>query len=294
MKVTVLELKYLFETPGMLQEWKGSILHGAFGRKLKEEFCLYPKRKDCYKCKNAFVCPYGYLFHYQPESIEMPLSKCRELPKPIVFDAQFDEKTHYTKGECLRFRILLFGRKAGKYVSILKEIAGKIGAIGRGKRQGYGKISLIEANKQEIEIEQKQKDLEELKIKLETPTIILQKKSLIISPKFYEILKSASRRYSAMQIFHGRKNLNIEWKEVYTEWENKVESVEEKFEHVIFGRYTNREQKFVGIVGEANYKVMSRLENCLLTLDILEFVKYAHIGKFASFGLGKIDYEVIV
>lgn len=279
----------------MLQEWKGSIVRGAFGRVLKKEFCIYPKRKSCYKCRNAFVCPYGYLYRYQPESIDMPLSKCNQLPKPMVFEAPFDNKTYYERGKTLDFSILLFGRKASKYAGILIEVADKIEAVGRGKNQGYGRVSLIKKDKKEFEFEPpKASHWNKIKTVFETPVVLMSKKALITAPEFIDIVKAASRRYAAIFTFHGKEKINMDWKELYNTVESSSSTLEANYEPQIFGRYTTHEQKLMGVKGSGTYMCDVEEKNATeFITEMLEFCKYAHIGKFASFGLGKLDFEVV-
>lgn len=110
-----LRLTLRAEQPAELPPFQGSMLRGAFGHALRKLVCVAGPKQSCEKCRLRRGCHYARLFETFIEGEPPPfLRGIATAPRPYVFEP---DATHlqgtpprYAPGDPLTFDLLLFGQ----------------------------------------------------------------------------------------------------------------------------------------------------------------------------------------
>jgi hypothetical protein len=93
-----------------LPAYKGSLLRGAFGHALRRAVCAMGPGQPCEFCRLRRACVYTRLFETFVESEPPPfLAGLPTSPRPYVFEPA-SETRHFEPGDPLDFDLLLFGQ----------------------------------------------------------------------------------------------------------------------------------------------------------------------------------------
>ncbi len=293
------------ENPIRLPEYAGSTLRGAFGHALKKTACM-TRQTDCKTCPLYRSCPYPAIFAPPPPA-EHSLQKFSEIPVPFIVEPPQWGERHYQTGEMLSFGLVLIGRAHTQLPLILYAWQRAL-EHGIGKGDGNARlknVSLIEAETEKsiysaeegqikshtpgIAITNENKQTQSITLRIETP-LRLQQNSRPMGPDELtgrDLLVNLLRRVALISEFHAEQKLQLDFHSL-GEAAHDISS-EKKLHWKDWTRYSSRQKQEMtlgGVVGD--WSLAGNLEpfNPLLQLG-----QWLHIGKNASFGLGR--YQLI-
>jgi hypothetical protein len=100
------------QTPVSLPEYAGSMLRGAFGRALRRLACM-TRERDCQSCPLYAGCPYTLIFE-TPAPPAHALQRFSAVPNAYVIEPPPWGGRLYQPGEFLNFHMVLFGQALDK------------------------------------------------------------------------------------------------------------------------------------------------------------------------------------
>jgi len=289
--------------PVHLPVYKGGAVRSGFGLAFRKVCCPFVNR-NCNQCILRPNCVWSYVFDTPRPQTAAVLNKAETVPHPFVIEPPDDETTVLIKGDCLNFNLILIGRAADYlpyFIYAFEQMAEQ--GLGRPRKPFrligvYQDKRLIYDPKQAALIEQAMpmvlnlapvnETARQIKIKLITPTRIINQGRLCRRPGFGNIIRALLRRIWLLSYFHDQV-MDIDYQGLITSAE-KVELKEAVFaganwEH--FSRRQNRVIEYEGITGWAIYT--GELGQFL---PILRAGEILHIGKGTTFGMGRYEMEV--
>jgi len=122
------------EEEALLPSFKGSMLRGAFGHALRRSVCVMGPQQPCETCGLRAVCHYTRLFETFIELDPPPFLRGQTAaPRPFVFEAE-EERRHFAVGDRLRFDLLLLG-SATSLQTLAAVAVARLAAHGLGERR---------------------------------------------------------------------------------------------------------------------------------------------------------------
>lgn len=290
-----------------LPEYKGSTLRGGFGHSFRKIVCTMGAI-PCDTCLLHLKCPYPQFFE-TPIAGDFPpfMRGVKTGPQPFVVEPPLESKRVYQPGENLKFGLVLIGR-AIEYLPYFIYTFDRLGHMGIGRGKGQFKLTEVASFDEEWRpiydgqsktltanyVIRSMKDfcghadpIKSIRLNFVTPTRIKIKGHLSTDLPFREIVLSLLRRICTLAYFHIPQT-SVEWN-----WRSalaaadEVEMAQINLEWVDWERYSNRQQtrmKLGGFQGEMT--LTGKMEPWLPLLKLGEFV---HVGKGATFGLGKFE-----
>ena len=286
--------------------YAGSTLRGGFGHAFRKMVCTQGPI-DCRDCTLKAVCPYPYIFETAPFEGAQQLRTYGDVPRPFVIDP-LDTRGEYRKGESLSFQLTLIGR-AIDYLPYFLVSFRELGEMGIGKGRGRFQLAHVRTDNGEsiydgdtqmvhnldnalsfddIQRETESQPTEELTLRLLTPTRITYEGALTDQLPFHVFWRRLIGRISALAYFHCGESLEMDFKGLI-EKATVVETTDSTLRWKDWTRYSSRQDRKMqlgGLVGHATYAG-----------DLAAFVAFAalgaylHVGKNATFGLGKYRVE---
>lgn len=292
-----------FTESAILPPYKGSTIRGAFGVALKRSLCAL-KLQECPTCPLRLECLYARVFENLPEN---DLSGGKGIPHPFVIEPPLDEKTHYSVGDSLDFRLLLFGQanESLNYFIYAFQQMGRLG-LGKlinGKRASFelktvylgGKRlfdcsdgTIIPADPQNLNLDAVPPHAPRsgsFKIHFQTPLRLKFQNRFNDDLPFHVLIRAALRRISSLNIYFGPGEPDLDYRGLVNR-SNDVKTVHSNLRWLDWARYSNRQDKKMqmgGLVGMATYE--GRLTEFM---PLLKYCEHVHLGKATTFGLGKI------
>lgn len=285
-----------------LPAYKGSTFRGGFGHAFKRVVCAN-REAECKDCLLREKCIYAYVFETPPPKDTEIMRKYPAAPHPFVIEPPLDTKREFREGEELTFGLILIGR-AIDYLPYFIFTFEELGRIGLGK--GRGKYFLKEVrDEQGKSIYSGQEKLlregfsiinpadlnlpfsSSLTLNFLTPTRIKYRERLTKDLKFHILIQALLRRIYLLSYFHCDEI----WKPDFSNLITASEEIKIEKQNLIWydwERYSSRQDrrmKLGGFVGEITYS--GDLKDFL---PYLLFGEYIHVGKGATFGLGR--YEI--
>ena len=286
--------------------YAGSTLRGGFGHAFRKMVCTQGPI-DCRDCVLNAVCPYPYIFETAPFEGAQQLRTYGDVPRPFVIDP-LDTRGEYRKGESFSFQLTLIGR-AIDYLPYFLVSFRELGEMGIGKGRGRFQLAHVRTDDGEsiydgdtqmvhnldnarsfddIQRETESQPTDELTLQLLTPTRITYEGALTDQLPFHVFWRRLIGRISALAYFHCGESLEMDFKGLI-EKSTSVEMTDSTLRWKDWTRYSSRQDRKMqlgGLVGHATYAG-----------DLGEFVPFAalgaylHVGKNATFGLGKYRVE---
>ena len=286
--------------------YAGSTLRGGFGHAFRKMVCTQGPI-DCRDCTLKAACPYPYIFETAPFEGAVQLRTYGDVPRPFVIDP-LDTRGEYRKGESFSFQLTLIGR-AIDYLPYFLVSFRELGEMGIGKRRGRFRLthvrtddgdSIYDGDTQmvrnlnnalgfdDIRRETESLPTNELTLRLITPTRITHKGVLTDQLPFHVFWRRLIGRVSALAYFHCGESLEMDFKGLI-EKAMCVQMRDSTLRWKDWTRYSSRQDRRMqlgGLVGRVTYAG-----------DLAEFVPYLalgaylHVGKNATFGLGKFRVE---
>ncbi len=312
-----------------MPQYKGSTFRGGFGTVFRRITCSQ-RGQECAPCLLRDACPYSYIFETAPPQGSEALRNYRAVPRPFVIEPSMDKKQVYEPGEELDFHLVLVGR-AIEYLPYFVVVFRELGDIGIGKGRGKFELIRIEATSatsaagtanaadtnasvlvysggdgtvRNVEASVTWEDVirrgrqrfgldsdgnaRRITIDFETMTRLVYQEGLIGRPEFHIIIRNLLRRVSSLAYFHHGKPLEADFKMLIADAETVRLSANDT-RWVDWERYSNRQgtrMTMGGLVGTAVYE--GELAKFLPWLYLGEYV---HVGKGATFGLGKYTLD---
>ncbi|MDI6793139.1 MAG: CRISPR system precrRNA processing endoribonuclease RAMP protein Cas6 [bacterium] len=292
-----------------LPEYKGSTFRGGFGYAFKRVVCAN-RKSECRECLLKEKCIYAYVFETPPPKDAEIMRKYPAAPHPFIIEPPLDTKKEFREEDELTFGLVLIGR-AIDYLPYFIFTFEELGRIGLGK--GKGKYSLKEVRDEQGKViySGEEKFLREgfriinpadfesassspstlnsspLTLHFITPARIKYQERLTKDLEFHIFMRALLRRVYLLSYFHCDEN----WKPDFSaliQASKKIMIEKENLMWYDWERYSSRQDtrmKLGGFVGDITYSG-----------DLKEFLpflllgSYIHVGKGATFGLGK--YEI--
>jgi hypothetical protein len=305
-----------------LPQYKGSVLRGGFGSAFRRIACAVGA-KACDGCELREGCPYAYVFETAPAAASEALRNLRDVPRPFVVeppDGPEGNRTLYDPGELLSFGLILVGHSVDclpYFVATFREL----GRTGIGPRRagfdldrvsqvdlgltGSGPDRLLIYENDAVTshaqtttmdaaclgqagITERAKLLpdDRLAVNFLTMTRLTSDERTATRPDFQVLARALLRRTSAMAYFHHGVRLDLDYQDM-VRLAGAVTLVRDETSWVDWHRYSNRQDQamaFGGLVGPAVFEGHLRPFLELLTLG-----SFVHVGKGATFGLGRYD-----
>jgi hypothetical protein len=297
-----------FCSPARLPVFKGSTLHGAFGRALKKISCTL-KNQGCQGCLLAKRCAYHLIFATE----KLSGSRTSARPHPYILNPPVTKQQQYQPDECFSFNLVLLGPALAYLAHIVYTIEemGKNG-LGAGSRNGAGlftlqSISIPAGTTEEAAIvlydaEEKilrappeyprlnldevgERELRELCVELVTPLRIKSQNRLQGGIDFSGLVRTALRRVTIIEEHYGNGELKLDYQGLIQQ-SFAVQTISQGIRWHEYKRYSNRQKQsmfFGGLMGHLHFQ-----GDLAPFLPLLTYCCHTNLGKQTAFGLGKI------
>lgn len=310
-KIAKFQFEAVAQEKILLPAYKGSTFRGGFGHVLKRITCVN-KRQECESCLLKEKCLYMYLFETSPPQNTKIMRKYRSVPRPFVIEPPLSSDREYHKEQDLSFGLILIG-KAIEYLPYFVFTFQELGKIGLGKDRGkyvLEKVVSLGLTKKSIIYQEKDNLLHDsyhlvtpddfqgissrlpqnrLTLKFITPTRIKYQDRLTQQPEFHVLVRNLLRRISLLSYFHCHQEFKKEEIRGLIDKAKQIKIKDQNLRWYDWERYSSRQNtrmKLGGFLGEITYEGRN-------LKDFLPYVflgSYIHVGKGASFGLGR--YEI--
>jgi hypothetical protein len=298
------------QAPARLPAFKGSMLRGAFGHALRRTVCAMGPRQPCESCRLRRACVYTRVFETFVEGPPPPLLHgLTTSPRPFVFEPQ-DERRDFAPGDPLAFDLILVGQAAElqAYAQLAVE---RMATAGLGAARSPFALDRVEAQAPDGSRLPLFADGRALAhaapppslppanglnalcasratLRLLTPLRLKIRNGLAESVTFRELAFAMLRRTLELAWFHV-PGAEIDWSfRPLLDQAAAIRATPRLAWHD-WERYSNRQQTkmlFGGLVGTL------ALEGDLAPfIPLLRTAEILHVGKGATFGLGRIAVE---
>jgi CRISPR-associated endoribonuclease Cas6 len=267
--------------------FQGSMLRGAFGHALRRLACTMGAAQTCESCPLRHACPYPRIFQPLIEGPPPPfLRGIREAVRPYVFEP-LGGAGRLAPGDDLRFDLLLFGQAVDlqAYATVAIERMAR-GGLGTGR----ARFRLIQAEPADSGVLRTDPlPSGPLALRLLTPLRVKSRDHLNDRPTFRDLAFNMLRRVLEMAHFHV-PGANIDWSfRGLLESADAVRIVDSDLRWHDWERWSQRQQSSMKLGGLVGKLVLEGDLHPFTTL--LRAAEIVHVGKGATFGLGKIAVE---
>lgn len=291
-------------TPIALPGYAGSTIRGVFGRALRRLSCM-THESNCKTCPLYRSCVYTNLFE-MPAPQEHALQKFSQTPNPFVIEAPIGQDRFYQPGDCLSFNVILIGhavRQLPLVTFALKKGLEYNIAHGRAELQQVdhidteGKATCVYQVGDTSIAEHETwvvcpflSHTNDVTLHFETH-LRLQNNGVALGPREinpHVFLNALVRRVALLSEFHMKKPLVLD----FTKLSALAETVrwEKDFQWRDWQRYSSRQKQKMhlgGLLGRCTFKNLPSE-----FLPFLYLGQWCHVGKNATFGLGKFQLEL--
>lgn len=295
--------------PAVLPPFKGSLLRGAFGHALRRLTCAFGPRQACPDCALRHTCAYPRIFETRIEGDPPPfLHGLPTSPRPYIFEPGTDERT-FAPGDPLPFDLLLLGQAADllPYALLAVERMARNG-LGRDRvpflldgakaatpsgswKTVYaeGRISPALAALQPLLPSDAPLPAGRAVLRFLTPTRLKVRGRLREEPGFRPLVFAALRRALELSWFH-HPGAPLDWTfRPLLDQASHIRVTARTFRWHPWERYSNRQGRKIEMGG---FVGMMHLEGDLQPFaGLLRMAEVLHVGKGATFGLGRVALD---
>ena len=296
----------------VLPEYLGSTLRGGFGAIFRKLACP-GSRLGGKECPLPQQCPYHLIFEPFPPPDAPALRNLEEIPRPFVLAPPAVSERVYHAGVTFSFDLTLIGKAIPflpYFIVAFKELGN--GGLGRGRKKFrlkridllnplHGREEPIYTAEDELvrtnEVKVTLADCRNLAVSLLndgnpttlrlaflTPTRLKHQGHLVDTPEFHIVFRTLLRRLSSLALFHCGTRLDVDYRGLIV-LAQQIQLARNETRWVDWQRYSSRQREkmfFGGLLGQATYAGEVRP-----FLPYLLFGQWTHVGKNATFGLGK-------
>lgn len=279
----------------------GPTLRGGFGRALRNVACSLG-RDNCKECPIGTICAYSYLFETPIAESATIMRKYTQAPHPFVFEPNEFGKPRVQEGDSVDHSLVVIGG-AVRYLPYFFLAIERLGENGLGgdlvpfrvdrvvtadgvtlfeqPRRGHFDAAKLRG----LLVEPGKSRTAAFQVVLQTPARITVNGRLAGIPTLPDVVRALARRVFLLRHFHcdgGDNPLSDD----FVEAAKAAHCLDARFHWEDADRYSTRQQQRVpigGIVGRL------RCEGDFGLLEpLLRAGEYVHVGKNATFGLGKL------
>jgi hypothetical protein len=290
-----------------LPAYKGSTFRGGFGQALRRVACPL-KLQECKTCLLQSQCVYLYLFETPPAADAEMMRLYPAAPHPFVIEPPLIDDCLIQGGKELDFNLILIGR-ALDYLPYFIYAFISLGEQGLGRGRGrfaldevlvLGRddiVSIYDGHNQVLRqyssylswetVYERSTALcqtERISFRFMTPMRIKYEDHLVEKPEFHHLVRSLLRRLSSLSYFHGGRKLDLDFRGII-ERAREIKPVCSDIKWHDWERYSSRQKQHMvlgGFVGHMTF------DNSIKEfLSLFAWGELVHLGKAASFGLGK-------
>jgi hypothetical protein len=279
------------EEEAFLPPYQGSMLRGAFGHALRRTVCAMGLKQPCASCPLRRACAYTRLFEPYIEGEPPPfLRGVDQAVRPYVFEPR-SQGGRLEPGDPLHFDLLLFGQAVDLQAYALLAVE-RMARGGLGARRSRFRLVRAEAaspgGSTELFVPLLPPEL--VVCHLVTPLRVKVRDHLSERPTFRDLVFNMLRRVLELAHFYV-PGAAIDWS--FRDFLNHAEEVRVTSADLRWHdweRWSQRQQrsmKLGGIVG----RLVLEGEKIAPFLPLLGAAEIVHVGKGATFGLGKIELK---
>ncbi len=280
-------------------DW-GPTLRGGFGMALRRVACSL-RRESCGDCLLGSSCAYGYVFEtpiLEPNGV---MRKYTNAPHPFVFEPALEAQRYVSAGDPLQLSLVVVG-VAASYLPYFFLALEELGTAGLGKdsvpfqidratvrggptvydRQAGRRFSAVPLLS--LSLDPGKSEWKQFAVELDTPLRLVVEGQLTSRPTFLDLIRSLHRRTFLLRHFHCEGN-GESLDPVFLECAKSVVSRGDTLEWKDASRFSTRQQRSIpigGLRGRLHYE-----GDLGLLRPLLRAGEYVHVGKNATFGLGK-------
>lgn len=292
--------------PAGLPSYKGSTLRGAFGHALRRTVCAIPEQ-ECESCRLRAACAYTRLFETYIEGDPPPLLRGLETaPRPYVFEPRTDART-FAPGDPLLFDLLLLGQAVDLQAYAVLALE-RMAAAGLGLKRHRFALDRVETLAPDGTLRpvvqngratprglhppalpREDGPATRARLRFRTPTRIKLDHHLARSVDFRSLAFAMLRRTLELAHFH-LPGAAVDWTfRAYLEQADRVRVLRSDLRWHDWERYSNRQGRKMTLGG---FEGTLDLEGDLHPFaPLLRTAEIVHVGKGATFGLGKVEVE---
>jgi hypothetical protein len=277
------------EEEAFLPPYQGSMLRGAFGHALRRTACTMGPKQPCASCPLRRACAYTRLFEPYIEGEPPPfLRGVDQAVRPYVFEPR-SQGGRLEPGDPLHFDLLLFGQAADLQAYALLAVE-RMARSGLGARRARFRLIRAEATAPALAPGGPLLPPGPVACRLLTPLRVKVRDHLSDRPTFRDLAFNMLRRILELAHFHV-PGAAIDWSfRAFLNRAEGVRMVSAGLRWHDWERWSQRQQKLMklgGIVGE----LVLEGEEIAPFLPLLSIAEVVHVGKGATFGLGKIELK---
>jgi CRISPR-associated endoribonuclease Cas6 len=302
-----LRMTLLAKAPARLPAYKGSLLRGAFGHALRRSVCAMGPEQPCDTCSLRTACIHTRLFECLIEGEPPPLLRgLPTAPRPYVFEPG-DDRKDFAVGDELKFDLLLIGQAVELQAYAVLAVE-RMAATGLGANRHPFELQTVDwqdaaGNWQKgfekgvrnwpggapptvLKGAAESQAPSRVELHFLTPTRIKIDDRLVERVSFRMLAFKILRRALELTHFHVPSE-SVDWHfRPYLELAERVNVVEEHLRWLDWDRYSNRQHSKMTFGGFVGHLV---LEGELAPfLPLLKMAEVVHVGKGATFGLGRV------
>lgn len=297
-----------------LPGFSSAALRGGFGNVLRELTCV-TKMNDCVACPVRKECPFTYLFNPYADN-DPHFHGGANLPRPFVLGNPSVEQISH--GQHARFRVTIVG-SAVEYLPYIVLAFRQLGIIGVGKGRGKFRLSAVysqdlltgklpkqvfdhdedvlypsrsyEVSLNAVSEHTADTSVHKLKLQLVTPThLVSQGRRIDEAPSFEQLIRAILRRYSDLSSLYCGNRPQLDYKALLEQAKTvRLERYQLRdFYRRGFSSRRGESTPQEGICGTLVYSGDFRS-----FLPYLMMGQWIHIGKQATFGMGRYDLQVV-
>jgi CRISPR/Cas system endoribonuclease Cas6 (RAMP superfamily) len=294
-----------------LPAYKGATLRGGFGHALKQVTCAL-KRQECSQCLLRDRCVYLYLFETPPPADTEMMRLYPAAPHPFIIEPPMTDARVVPQGDTLEFGLVLVGKALDHlpYFVYAFICLGEKG-LGRGKGEflleqvlaesADGPVAIYDQARGSLQhsgafptwetIEKRCGELagnDHLSLDFITPTRIKFEDRLVEQPEFHHLVRALLRRLSMLSYFHCEKKLDLNFRGIL-EAGQAIGRISSQLRWYDWERYSNRQHQRMNLGGFLG--TVSYVGDFHEFLPLLAWGEVLHLGKAASFGLGRFRIQ---
>jgi len=280
-----------------LPVYAGSSFRGVFGWALRRLSCV-AAQTQCPDCPLLTRCAYPSVFETFPNPNLSIYRAVKNPPRPFVLSPT--DRNEISPKENFSLEISLFGQAITHYPLVIQAIslAGEKGIGSHGGRYQVSKVCSLPSGRMVVEENRLinapdalsarhlpvHEDSGHVTLNFETPVRIKKDGKLTNHLEFSTVVRNLLRRVALIGAFHCDVTLDIDFKN----WIQKAEQIRTKRMNLRWFDWTRRSSRqkctmqLGGLLGEVTYA-----GEIAPFLPLLALGEVVHLGKSATFGLGR-------